>query len=129
MDKRRIIYTGIELDAESRNLILEKVKIPEGWKTLCHHSTIYFHTSETQRYKEWIEENLGKQMIMIAHGIGKDNKVMALQVMTSAPCANKTKHITLAVSPEGKPVMSNYLKEWKMIEPLVLVGKVRAWYK
>ena len=52
MDKRRIIYTGIELDAESRNLILEKVKIPEGWKTLCHHSTIYFHTSETQRYKE-----------------------------------------------------------------------------
>jgi hypothetical protein len=37
-------------------------------------------------------------------------------------------HITLAVAPGGKPVQSNFIKDWQDVEEgLVLYGYVKEW--
>lgn len=50
---------------------------------------------------------------------------MAFRVVyPSNLCANKIPHITICTSNGGKPVDSNYITEWKDIEPITVEVKL-----
>ena len=54
--------------------------------------------------------------------IGKSNDALAVKVElpTYVTCSNKIAHITLAHN--GKPVMSNFIEEWKPLEEPIPSG-------
>ena len=93
--------------------------------------TIAFHTNIPDDIFNWCVDHRGEMIQMTAVKLGVSEKAVAVQVDTDAPSTNTIKHITLAVdlSNGGKPVDSNYIKEWVSIDPIVLFGNVTFYYK
>ena len=128
------IYTGVFLDNESRNKLMEMFgnNIPKGWKPYCHHMTLVFNNKneESQELFNYYSQRFGQTVPLLATHIGMSDKAMAVKVKWSDKNANATPHITLATSPSGKPVDSNFIKEWIMLPSIVtLSGKINAYYK
>lgn len=132
MDKN-ILYIGVELDEESRELLKTRFgKQNEGWKLYCHHMTIVFNakgTELTTPEEIWLQENMGKEVFLVVSHYGETSKVAAVRVMASVPCKNKYKHITIATRDDGKPYESNLIESWTLTKPLILTGKVKTWYR
>ena len=133
MDKN-ILYIGIELENESKEILKKKFGDREGWKVYCHHMTSVFNTKGTELsdYEtKWFKENMGKKVLLIVSHYGENEKAAAVRVMCNAPCRNKVRHITLGTNlkNEGKPIDSNYILGWTLVEPLILVGTVKTWYR
>lgn len=129
---RNILYIGIELDEDSRELLKTKFGKQEGWKLYCHHMTSVFNTKGTELTvpeELWLRENEGKQKFLIVSHYGETPKVAAVRVMVDAPSRNRYKHITIATRDGGKPVDSNTIENWTLTEPLILTGKVKIWYR
>jgi hypothetical protein len=129
------MYSAIVLD-EASQLKLEKlaedVKVnsvklnmlvrDSGWKMYNHHMTI--NMGELPNY---LKQYLGTKQKLEATHIGTSPMVVAVRV-TGFESKNKIPHVTMAVNINsgGKPVMSNDIKDWKMLEtPIKLVGEVR----
>ena len=74
---------------------------------------------------------------IVVDGIGYTDKALALRVFkvictgdsTLVPSTNKQQHITLATVNNGKPVDSNTIKDWKVIDPITFTGYSRIIYK
>ncbi len=122
-----ISYSAVVLDDESRNKLIKifKPMIPEKYEIIAHHMTIKLGAldEDSQAKRDMIE---GKTIILKVLDYAIDEKVMAVGV-SGYESMNAKPHITLAVNKRegGKPVMSNYLKDWKeVIVPLDLTGKV-----
>jgi hypothetical protein len=129
------MYSAIVLD-EASQLKLEKlaedVKVnsvklnmlvrDSGWKMYNHHMTI--NMGELPNY---LKQYLGTKQKLEATHIGTSPMAVAVRV-TGFESKNKIPHVTMAVNINsgGKPVMSNDIKDWKMLEtPIKLVGEVR----
>ena len=112
--KQNISYTGVVLDEASRKTLLA-LDIPEGWKPFAHHMTITMGALVHPKGKHDYSENypIGKKITLEMVGVGKDDKVMAVEVRPPAPISPKIsyQHITIAVNVEGggKPFHSNKL--------------------
>ena len=122
-----ISYSAVVLDDISHQKLVAVFKpmIPEGWDIFAHHMTIKLGALDenSQAKRAMIE---GKTIILKVIDYAIDDKVMAVGV-SGYESMNAKPHITLAVNKKegGKPVMSNYLKDWKeVIIPLELTGKV-----
>jgi hypothetical protein len=130
---KNLLYIGVELEEESRELLRRKFGgNRDGWKIYCHHMTAVFNSRDlilTPTEEEWYERNNGKQVFLIATHYGENERVAAVRVMCEVPSRNKYKHITLGTKDGGKPVESNFIEDWKLIEPIILVGHVKFWYK
>lgn len=126
------IYAGVFLDDNTKNELMELVgdKIPEGWKVYLDHMTMVYndHTPEAQAFYEGIKDLIGTEQKLVLASLGMSDKAMALGIKVNALSKNANPHITVATSPTGKPVDSNYIKEWKVMPlPTVkgIVGVVR----
>ena len=133
MDKN-ILYYGIELDEDSKELLKEKFGEHPGWKIFCHHMTSIFNRGgvELTAWEErWFKENEDKMIFLIVTHYAESDSVAAVRVMTNAPCRNRYRHITLGVNPEkgGKPVDSNDLTGWTLTEPMILTGHTKIWMR
>ena len=133
---QNILYIGIELDQESKNLLREKFGDQnEEWKIYCHHMTCIFNngkdTELTEYEEKWLEKNKNVPIFLIVSHYGESEKVAAVRVMSNAPCRNKYPHVTLGVNTKngGKPYDSNKITNWTLTEPLILVGYVKYWTK
>lgn len=118
--QNNILYSAVVLDNESKQIILNTkypIEIPSDWKIFAHHMTIAFGKSVPNK------EDLGKTVVLTATHIGKSEKAMALRV-TGYESTNKVPHITIAVSPDGKPVMSNDITNWVKIKEFKINGIV-----
>lgn len=130
-----IQYAAIVLTDESRGRLLQHVwgHFPDwtDYRTVCHHSTVFFHNNMTDELHEWCKENEGKIHRMVATGYGMSDKAFAVTVKSNTPTANKIKHITVAVnnSEGGKPVDSNFITKWHSMEPVELEGTVEIFYR
>lgn len=131
-----LLYIGLELDDISRKRLLplldtDGIEDPDNIKIINHHMTIAFYTNIPDDIFNWCVDHRGEMIQMTAVKLGASEKAVAVQVDTDAPSTNTIKHITLAVdlSNGGKPVDSNYIKEWVSIDPIVLFGKVTFYYK
>jgi len=120
-----MVYVAVVLTENSKEKIIKKFSefIPEDWEIIAHHMTMYMGKIKTS------DKNLlGQYVTMTVNFIGKDNFVIALGVTPwEVTSDNKMPHITLAVNRKigGKPVMSNKLNKWAIIEePFIVRGIV-----
>jgi len=124
-------FWGAYLDSESYNKVLQEIgsEIPDNWKKYLHHMTITLGTPKTDPIKSFIEKNRGKVFELNAVALGKSDEAMALKIDSDVPTKNEIPHITVAVSPTGKPVKSNFITDWKPLpNPIKLSAKIGAEY-
>ena len=131
-----ISYSAVILDKESHDRLVKRFKpvIPSEWKIYAHHMTIKLGEIPPE-YVRFLDIQQPKVELII-NTIAGDEKVMAVGVSSvlikdehgdviEIKSQNKQPHITLAVNSRegGKPVMSNYLKDWDKLTPtMVLFG-------
>lgn len=130
-NERKPIFWGAYLYPESHGALIQALgsQIPEGWKIYAHHMTIAFGKPQREDVMEYINNNMGKEVEFTAVELGRSDTVMAVKVRTDIPSNNKITHVTLAVSPNGKPVQSNFITDWKPLpEPIKLKAKIGAEY-
>jgi len=120
----KVLYSAVVLDDKSRESLLaylnRKHLIPEGWEIVAHHMTINLGEIDPE-----FEKYLGMNVRLNTEDYAIDDKVMAVGV-SGFGSKNTKPHITIAVNREngGKPMMSNNLRNWEKIRPIMLVGKV-----
>jgi len=113
------VYVGIFLDEKSKKKLKKMYKIPEGWKEYFDHMTvIYNDKSEYAKYVKSICDKLGNikvKLKVVSQGISDKAYAIHVDIPAGIPCGNKISHITLACSPEGFAVDSNYIENWHNI--------------
>ena len=116
---KRVLYSAVILNEKSQAALLDTFKrfLPQGWKTYAHHMTIEF--GKPLRHPK----DKGKNVELTATELGISDKCIAVKV-DGYDSANKVPHITLAVSPNGKPKDSNDITDWQQIQPVVLYGTI-----
>ena len=120
-----ILYSGVILDDQSHHNLLSYVKefvdIPKNWKRLAHHMTITFK----EELPSELKDDLGEIITLTVKKIGISDDAIAVEV-EGYPTNKSIPHITVAIPPDGKPVNSNYIKNWEEVNtPLILNGEVR----
>jgi tRNA nucleotidyltransferase/poly(A) polymerase len=112
---KRVSYTGVILDKESRKQLLKvfKTMIPEGWEVVAHHMTIRLDELDPGS-KEYQDMKGNKTITLNVVDYAINDKVMAIGV-TGYPSESVKPHITLAVDRAGggKPAMSKELTDWR----------------
>jgi hypothetical protein len=119
-----VSYTGIVLDNDTGRNLIQRFSndIPGNWKTIDDpHMTI----NMGEATKGPAAHLVGQQAEITIKSLGKSEKVIALGVDTSIPSENQQKHITLAVSPDGKAQDSNQITNWEPIPLIRLKGIIR----
>ena len=124
------IYAGIFLDNKSKSKLKNKFIIPDGWRKYFNHMTIVFNdgSDKAAKIKSIVDKIINREVRLKVVSSGISDKAYAVHVELPAgiPCANKISHITLATSPEGKPVDSNYIEDWIDIhEEIYVTGKIQ----
>ena len=106
----RVLYSAVVLSKDSHNKLLEVFAdlIPEGWRDYAHHMTIVFGKGLPEDQQQYLDQ----EVTLYATDIGIGDNAIAVKV-DGYPTTNKIPHITIAVSPEGKPSMSNQIENWQ----------------
>jgi len=121
---KTVQYTAVRLDYQSKKKLIESYKpqIPKDWRIKCDHVTIQM--GRVPKLFENFAVNLGDKIKLNITSLGKSEKAMAVQV-SGVKTSNKFTHITLAISPEGRAVDSNFISKWEEEKnDLVLNGEV-----
>ena len=124
---KKWIYIGVFLVELSKTTLKEHYSIPKGWKEYYDHMTVVFNDGSqfAESVRSVNEKYFCKQLTLKVIAVGISEKAMAVKVELpqGVVCANKIPHITLGVSPDGKPVDSNNITNWNTIHtPFYLVG-------
>lgn len=110
------IYVGIFLDEKSKKKLKKKYTIPEGWVEYFDHMTVIYNDgSQVAQDIKSICDTLGGKKVklqVVSQGISDKAYAVHVKVPVGIPCGNKISHITLATSPTGKAVDSNYIENW-----------------
>lgn len=119
--KKKVSYSGVILNEESRKLLKKYIPHPKDWEFIGHHMTINMGP-----LKEESKPLLDQPFDLLVTHIGQTDKVVAVKVESEIKTQNKIPHITIAVNrmEGGKPVMSNDITEWSPIYPFEVEGKV-----
>jgi hypothetical protein len=123
-------YIGVLLDGASHRKLLNELAsyIPRDWRKYAHHMTVKLG-NKPDEFSDFIDENIGNDFTLTATEIGISNDAIAVKVVSDVPSKNKIPHITIAVPPNGKPVNSNYIANWKRLDnPIQLNGTLAAQY-
>jgi len=131
LTEQNISYSGIVLDEESRQKLLE-LPIPEGWEPIAHHMTItmgsLIHKKGKHDFSEAYPPGAVIELPVVA--VGQDERAMAVQVQTPSEISKKISfpHVTVAVNRAGggKPFHSNKIPEenFAPLDGIVLRGIV-----
>jgi hypothetical protein len=123
MGKSSVSYSGVVLDQESHNelinLLHERFKDIDDWREIAHHMTISLGPVP-MKYRGLI----GQDIDLTVDGIGHTSDAVAVRIDTNMEVPGTIPHVTLAVSPSGKPVMSNNITNWQSISPFKINGKL-----
>ena len=108
-----VAYSGVVLDNDSRQRLLNSVDIPKGWEPIAHHMTITLGPLLHPKGKHDFSKNYGpgdEVALKVTH-VGLDDRAMAVKVEAPHEISKKIAfpHITIAVNREGggKPFHSN----------------------
>ena len=126
---KKPIYYAAFLYPESHYELLNSIGIPNGWSKFAHHMTLLFGRNKNQVVEDYLKENSGSDVELIATHIGTSPDAMAVKISSDVPSDNETPHITLAVPPGGKPFNSNKITDWVALDtPIKLKANVGAFY-
>lgn len=125
------VYAGIFLDDSSKKLLKNMFIVPDGWTKYFDHMTIVFNdgSQNVQDIKSIVDKLINREVKLkvVSQGISDKSYAIHVEVPPGIPCANKISHITLATSPTGQPVDSNYIENWTPIWcPLYVDGKIKV---
>ena len=115
-----ILYSAVVLDEKSKGLLMQAFRslIPDDWKIYTHHMTIAFGKGVENKAE------LGKDVELTVTKVGVSDMAIAAGV-EGYPSKNAIPHITLAINPNGgKPMISNDITDWKLINPFKIKGTV-----
>jgi predicted kinase len=108
----------VVIDETSKKKLVTAIKhlIPDGWEIIAHHMTINFGKGLVGD----LVDDLGKQVSLMAIGIGKSDMALAVKVQ-GYHSDNKIPHITIAINRANgaKPVMSNDITDWTELESYI----------
>lgn len=135
---KKVLYSAIVLDGVERQKLVSALKerleplLQQGWKMqnspppgvppeiLPHHMTII----PGQPLPPDMRDLIGTKQQMTAYMWGQNEQAAAVAVRSSVHSTNAQPHITVAVSPIGKPFHSNNITEWEPISEIQLSGIV-----
>lgn len=127
-----VIYTGAFLDEDSQRRL-------EAWwvhnigpllgKPICHHMTISFKPNPAKV----AETPFGEAVTLEVVGWGQDEDVQAVVVKpVGVATDNSIPHVTVAVSPTGKPFMANKMlgesSQGLMGKPGLRLDAIIGWF-
>ncbi len=117
---KRVLYSGVILSQESRERLLSKMesiisKLPD-WKIIAHHCTINLGKLKDKSL-------LGKKTYMLVTHVGLSDNALAVMV-SGVDSKNDIPHITVAISPTGKPKDSNDIINWVKVKRFGLTGTI-----
>jgi len=128
-----ITYSAIILDNKSKDLLLSTLIYSNekfsNWIKIADHMTICMGELPDHLKRYWLNE----EITLTAKEIGFNDKSVAVRVegffIISKPTdleneGSKFPHITLAISPDGKPADSNKIENWYPIDTIKLTGNV-----
>ena len=133
-----LIYAGIFLDEESKNILKENVEkyvyeiLGNNVTFICHHMTISHISKINDDIKKWCIENYKKEFVLEIELIGYSDKACAAKINTDIPTTQNYPHITIAINNDtnGKPVDSNYINKFiKLPNKIKVKGIVDFFYK
>lgn len=113
------IYDAIFLDKESVKILEELASdvmvVPEDWRKYLHHMTLCFNNGSeySDALHNYYLPKHGEKVTLFINQIGWSNKAIAFRADFPGEIANRVPHITAYVSPNGKPVDSNAIGNWK----------------
>ena len=125
-----IVYSSIVLDSYSKYILLSKFIYNDSdysdWIKICDHMTICLGELPEHIKRYWLDE----EITLITTELGISEKAIAVKVKgffniekPNTINGPKFPHITLAInSINGKPVDSNYIENWQIIEPIKIKG-------
>ena len=124
------IYAGIFLDNISKKKLKSRFIVPDGWNKYFDHMTIVFNdgSQTAQDIKSIVNKLVNREVTLkvISQGISDKAYAVHVEVPAGIPCGNKISHITLATSPTGKPVDSNYIENWIPVNDTIYInGKIQ----
>lgn len=127
---KSIIYTGIFLTEESKNILLSNVKeyIPNNWKIYADHLTLgYGENALIGEVGTYFMDNKEKSINLTINSIGISDKAIAVGVKGNFKCGNIHPHITIATPFLSAPKYSNYIENWKDLKvPFTINGIVNS---
>ena len=131
LTEQKISYSGVVLDEESKQKLLE-LPIPEGWEPVAHHMTITMGPLQHPKGKHDFSEfyPAGAEVSLPVVAVGQDERAMAVKVKPPAEINKKISfpHVTVAVNRDagGKPFHSNKIPEenFKPLSGIILNGVV-----
>lgn len=125
------IYFGIFINDQSKQDILNLLKennvtIPKDWKIINHHMTIAFNNKSDEAIQLFnlYADKFNSTESLTIDAIGISNEAIAVRVQYNEPIANKIPHITVAIPQNGKPVNSNYIKDWFPIKNNITINGI-----
>ena len=92
--------------------------------------TICKNSLPTHLKQYWLDE----EVTLTVRSVGESDQALAVKVtgffvisrtVDKVDEGPKFQHITLAVSPDGKPSMSNDITTWKKVDPIKLRGVIK----
>jgi hypothetical protein len=125
--KPGVQYYGVFLNTDTTNKLIDSfgTVIPSDWKVYAHHMTMLFGKNKsTFDMKSYCTDRLGDEVKLYATHIGVSDKAVALQITADVPVTNTRPHITIATSPNGKPVESNDITDWRELPKTIEIPGV-----
>lgn len=113
MYKKKILYSAVVLDSESKTALIEHFTpiLPEGWKIFCHHMTIVFGKGLEDK------NEIGKEVELTVTELGSNDMAIAVRV-DGYPTTNAIPHITIAINVAhgGTPNMAKGITNWDKVD-------------
>ena len=126
MSNKRISYTGIILNEQSKRKLYKLIKgmIPDGWIIYMHHITLNLGEAKPE-----IIPYLNTTSRFRVISLGQNDMALAAGIEIIYPNIKSDKkipHVTIAVNPNGgKPRMSDDIKKWYPINTKIYFsGKI-----
>lgn len=131
VELRQVVkYTAIVLTDQSRQKLSKKFPHKTRWNSYCHHCTISIGSSLDLIHEIGGDNFLGMLMDLSITHYGFSETVEAVRVYSPIlKTKHSIPHITLNVSPLGKPQMSNEITNWLPIEEIVVTGALEIVYQ
>lgn len=123
MAEKRVLYSGVVLDAKSVHSLVTKFSnsAPWKWKVLAHHMTICLG-----ELPAILKDSVGEIVELKVLSIGTSDKVVAFGV-DGFYSDNQKPHITFAIDHANgaKPKESNDITDWKELDfPFTVTGVI-----
>eukprot|EP01130_Rhizamoeba_saxonica_P009197 TRINITY_DN373_c3_g1_i2.p1 TRINITY_DN373_c3_g1~~TRINITY_DN373_c3_g1_i2.p1 ORF type:complete len:344 (-),score=72.29 TRINITY_DN373_c3_g1_i2:19-1050(-) len=122
-----VAYTAVFLDEDSVNLVRELYPSHEDWRLYTEHVTICLGALSEEPSSDLYlprSEYIGQEVTLQGIKIGRSETAFALFIDGITVKSNKP-HLTISVSPSGRPGDSLKIIEWENIEPVTIRGVVR----